>query len=131
MPSIKQQRRRISQNVRRVVDQTIPLKIERALTAIGIVVGNKALEFTPVEFSLLVNSQDRQTMAIPGGYRVSVVYTQNYAAALHNRDDWKPRPPDQKEGPAWNPKARPEFLAHGAELTRTTQRQIIRGELRL
>lgn len=129
--SIKQQRRRITQNVRRVVHQTIPRKVERALTAIGIVVGNTALQFTPVEFSTLVNSQDRLVQQTARGARVSIVYTQNYAAALHERTDWKPRPPDQKSGPAWNPAARPGFLTHADKLTRAQQRQIIRGELHL
>jgi hypothetical protein len=37
----------------------------------------------------------------------------NYAFFLHETTNWSPRPPSQKQGPAWNPDATPKFLERG------------------
>ena len=129
--STRRQAQTIQRNTRQLMRQRIPRKIERALTGVGIVVANKAQEYTPVEYSLLINSQYRRVDAYPNRYTVSVGYTQDYAAALHNRKDWSPRPPDAKQGPAWNPDAKPGFLTLGADETRTTQTRILLGDLKL
>lgn len=128
---IAAQTRQIQKNAKELIQGEIPKDIERALTAVGVVVGNKSLEYTPVEFSILVNSQYRIVKVKPNGYRVTVGYTQGYAAPLHERTDWSPRPPSQKLGPAWNPNAKPKFLTMAAEETRETQRRIIIGDLHL
>lgn len=128
---IAAQTRQIQKNAKTLIQDEIPKDIDRALTALGVVVGNKSLEYTPVEFSMLVNSQYRVVEAKPNGYRVKVGYTQEYAAPLHERTNWSPRPPDQKLGPAWNPNAKPKFLTMAAEETRETQRRIVMGDLQL
>lgn len=131
--NIKMQQNRIRKNVQTVVHGKIPLKIERALTAIGVVVGNRAIEFTPLDTGALINSQDRDVREYMGGYRLSIVYTQSYAAALHNRDDWKPRPPGSPGKPngGYNPRAIPEWMDAADTTTRPTQRRILTGETKL
>lgn len=129
--STRRQVQTIERNVRQVMRQKIPQRINRALTGVGVVVGNKSLEYTPVEFSMLVNSQYRRLDAYPNRYTVSVGYTAEYAAALHNRTDWSPRAPENKQGPAWNPNASPKFLLRAADETRAMQTRILLGDLKL
>lgn len=129
--SIKAQVRAIQQNAKRVIKDKIPHNIERALTSVGVVVANKALEYTPLEYGILQNSQYQTLQVAPNGYSVSVGYTANYAGALHDRTDWNPRPPDQKQGPAWNPNAKPKFLYSAAEEVKVTINQIMLGDLQL
>lgn len=128
---IRKQAQDIQRNAKKLAAETIPRNIERALTGVGIVVGNKALEYTPIEFSMLVNSQYRAVDAYPNRYSVRVGYTADYAAALHEREDWSPRPVEDKKGPAWNPNAKPKFLTDAAEETRIEYTRIMLGDLKL
>ena len=68
--SIRKQVAAIQNNAKRVIKDKIPLNIERALTAVGVVVANKAQEYTPIEYGLLQNSQYRLIEATPNSYRV-------------------------------------------------------------
>lgn len=129
--SIRQQANEVRRRTREVVDRKVPDMIERSLTAVGVVVGNKSLEYTPLEFSLLQNSQDREVFRTATGWRLSISYTQNYAAALHNNDTWSPRPPSEKQGPSWNPRARSDWMNVTDRETRATQKSIIKGNLTL
>lgn len=129
---IQRQLAAINRRTAQVFTKTIPLKIERALTASAIVVGNKALEYTPVEYAVLANSQYREITNLPsGGFVARIGYTAGYAAALHERTDWSPRPPEMKQGPAWNPRAKPKFLSDAGEETMTTVRRIMLEDLKL
>ena len=107
------------------------MNIERALTSVGVVVANKSLEYTPLEYGILQNSQYQTIQTTPTGASVSVGYTAKYAGALHDRTDWKPRRPDQKSGPAWNPNAKPKFLSSAAAEEQTTINRIMLGDLEL
>ena len=128
---IRRQIAAINKRSAEVFTQTIPRKIERALTASLIVVGNKALEYTPVEFAILANSQFRDIRDNgAGGFTARIGYTANYAAALHNTE-WSPRPVGEKKGPAANMKAKPGFLAIAGEETKVTVRRIMLGDLKL
>lgn len=133
--STRRQAQMIQRNTRQLMRQRIPRNIERALTGVGIVVANKAQEYTPVEYGLLINSQYRRVDAYANRYTVSIGYTQDYAVYLHGTKTysplWKPREPGKKEGPAWNPDAKPRFLDRAGDETRTTQTRIMLGDLKL
>jgi len=103
-------------------------ELKRRLTASAIVVQAKAMEYTPLEFGTLQNSQYREAVK---GNSITIGYTANYAAALHERTDWQPRPVDQKDGPAWNPDAKPQFLADALEEKRPEVMQILSGAIQL
>ena len=129
---IRRQIAAINKRSAEVFTQTIPRKIERALTAAAVVVGNKALSYTPVEFSMLANSQYREVRDNgAGGYFARIGYTASYALPLHERTDWSPRPPEMKKGPAYNPRAKPGFLSAAGEETKVTVRRIMLGDLKL
>jgi len=86
-------------------------------------------ELAPLEFGTLVNSafMDVDVNSFKGEVTGSVKYVTNYAAALEFRTDWKPRPINEKAGPAWNPNAEPHFLKKGFEDS-TSQSAIKRAE---
>lgn len=79
--------------------------------------------YAPLAYGTLRNSQYSKVTA--GQYKITgeLGYTVNYAAALNNRTDWKPKPPPKygnasrgiPSAPAWNPKATPGFLQKGFE----------------
>ena len=130
--SIKRQIADINKRSAEVFTKTIPRKVERALTAAAIVVGNKALEYTPVEYGMLANSQFRDIRDNgAGGFTARIGCTANYAAALHERTNWSPRPPEMKDGPAWNPRAKPGFLREAGQETYVTVRRIMLEDIRL
>lgn len=129
--SIRRQVKQIQDNAKKILTQDIPFQVERSLFAVGVAVSNKSLEYAPVEYSLLQNSNYHIVEATEKGYHVKVGYTSNYAAPLHDRTDWSPRPPDQKAGPAWNPRAKPRFLYSAAEEEMTTITRIMLGDLEL
>jgi len=70
----------------------------------------------PLEFGTLHNSQSidvKQTRAETIG---TLSYNTKYASILNDgKYVWKPRPPSEKKGPAWNPDAQPHFLEYGFE----------------
>ena len=128
---IKRQVSEIKRNAANTIRNKIPLNIEKALTGVGVVVANKAQEYTPIEYSNLINSQYHTVEQSTNGYRAVVVYVANYAAALHNRIDWSPRKPEFKAGPAWNPRATHHFLTRAAKEEQTTINRIMLGDLEL
>lgn len=79
--------------------------------------------YAPLAYGTLRNSQYSKVMT--GQYKVTgeLGYTVNYAAALNNNKNWKPKPPpkygNEKRGipgaPAWNPNATYQFLNKGFE----------------
>lgn len=123
--------KKAKRNLSKLIDTTIPMKAERAMTAILTAVGNKALEYTPREYGPLIASQDRTVFKFGAGTRGTIIYTQKYAAALHERTNWKPKPPKKKKGPAWNPKAQPKWMIRADKETKSIQEKIVTGELKL
>ena len=128
---IRKQVATIQRNAREVLRGRIPRAIERGLTGVTVVVANKAQEYTPIEYGLLQNSQYRIIEVTANGYQAKVGYTMAYSAPLHDRTDWSPRPPDQKAGPAWNPRAKPRFLYSAAQEEMTTITRIMLQDLEL
>ncbi|AGH16068.1 hypothetical protein VPKG_00031 [Vibrio phage pYD21-A] len=72
-----------------------------------------AKELAPIEYSTLINSSFRRIEGSRLNWRGIAGFTVNYAVYLHEKTNWKPRPPDKKAGPAWNANATPKFLARG------------------
>lgn len=75
--------------------------------------------WAPIEYSTLVNSQRIDTFTFGPHYVASVSFNTRYAVYLNGTETytplWKPKPPEDKDGPAWNPLAVPRFLNFGFE----------------
>jgi hypothetical protein len=102
-------------------------ELKRRLTASAIVVQAKAMEYTPLEYGLLQNSQYREPVI---NNSISIGYTAAYAVALHE-SDWRPKPIEEKDGPAWNPDAKPAFLLEALEEKRPEVMRILSGAIQL
>lgn len=101
---------------------------ERLLTIIAIFIQNEAAFLTPQDTNALLNSQYRQLIANQMGARVMRIgYTQDYAAALHERTDWRPLRPNERTPPggAYNPNATSGFLEKGAQAALPEIRRVL------
>lgn len=90
-------------------------KAKEFVTAVLSIAWNESKLYTPIEYSNLINSVTMNievTGSITSG---TLTYNANYAAALEFRENWKPRPPSEKSGQAWNPNATPHYLQKGFE----------------
>lgn len=88
------------------------------INAAGSVAANISLTKAPKEFGTLVNSQAFNVTKNKGSVSGRLSYNTSYASILNNGVyQWKPRPPAQKKGNAWNPNATPHFLEYGFEST--------------
>lgn len=91
-------------------DKTAPQFIHNVL-AIG---WTASREFTPVEYSNLVNSVIMNVEVSGDKISGELMYMANYAAALEF-GTWRPVAAVNKEGPADNMDAKPHFLREGFE----------------
>ena len=90
------------------------------INAVGAQAGILSKEKAPREYGLLRNSQMFDVVKGVGYIKGTLSYGDKfpveYASILNNGVyKWKPRPPDKKSGPAWNPDATPHFLEYGFE----------------
>ena len=102
-----------------IIDGITVKSTNEALTKALVYGAGASKEIAPIEFGNLVNSQYRYIEKTPTGFRGFVGYSVNYALFLEDPrkggrlDGWQPRPPEDKEGPAWNPIASQGFLRLG------------------
>lgn len=101
---------------------------EGAMVAILATIGANAAQYVPIDTAALLNSQFRTIEQGPTGLVGRIGYTQAYAAALHERMDWKPKPPGTPGKPngGYNPDAQPGYLARGVEESREQIKKILR-----
>jgi hypothetical protein len=113
--------------------QTQASKARIAVTKAAFIVGSRSDYYVPVDTSALLNSRFTRAIELPTGWRGIVGYSQGYAAALHERTDWSPKPPGSpgKRTGGYNPNAKPKFLQIGAEESEATIRRIFAEELRV
>ena len=147
---IKRQISEIKKNARATIRQKIPQKIERALFSVSAVVANKGMEYTPLAYSLLQNSQYHLVEATANGFQAVVGYTQEYALPLHSpepggkMDGWKPMDPYEREwrtrnasefvgngSGGWNPNARQDWLNVAYKEVEVDVNRIMLGDLEL
>lgn len=105
----------VKQNMKRIFKDISEKKAPQFVNAVLSIGENHSKELAPVEFSLLVNSIIKNINVSGKTTTGSLSYNTKYAAALEFRIDWKPRPPSNKRGPAWNPQAEPHYLKKGFE----------------
>lgn len=109
-------------------NDTVYQKANRAVTESLIIGMAKAMIYTPIDKGLLINSSFRSPPRREGRKVVGTAgYTQAYAAALHDREDWRPKRPGTPGKPTggYNPSATPKFLERGFEETEAQQRAAV------
>lgn len=93
-------------------------RTEEAMTLVLSIGIGYAKEYAPLEYGTLINSAFRRIEKKPfGGFRGIAGFAVNHAVYLNGDAThtplWKPRPPEDKSGPGWNPFATPRFLDLG------------------
>lgn len=98
------------------------------MVAILATIGSNAAQYVPIDTATLLNSQFRTVEKGPTGLVGRIGYTQEYAAALHERMDWQPKMPGTPGKPngGYNPDAQPGYLARGVEESREQIKKILR-----
>ena len=93
-------------------------KTKAAMTKVLSAGMTNAKEYAPVEYGTLVNSAFRRIEGSKeAGWTGYCGFAVHYALYLTGTDTytplWKPVAPENKEGPGWNPFAKPRFLQLG------------------
>lgn len=104
-------------------EQQFKRKAKLFINAVLSNAGTISTYYSPLAYGNLRNSQYSKVTSGQYKFTGELGYTVNYAAALNNRTDWKPKPPpkygNKKQGipsaPAWNANATPQFLNKGFE----------------
>lgn len=95
---------------------TIEKKALQFINAVGADAGILSKSKAPLEYGTLHNSQSFDVRQVGARIVGTLSYNKDYAAILNDgKYKWKPRPPEQKAGPAWNAEAQPLFLQYGFE----------------
>ena len=106
-----QVRKNMSRIFKDISEKKAPQFVKEVM-AIGL---NHSKEMQYIEFSTLINSARTDISIGKRGIIGEVSYNTNYAVFLENNEKLKPRPPNMKKGPAWNPNAQPHALRKGFE----------------
>ena len=106
--------KQVKQNMKRAFKDISDKKSVQFINAVVSIGATASIEFAPVEYSVLVNSQMRNVDIVGNKVVGEVSFNASYAAALEF-GVWKPVAAVNKEGPADNMKATPHFLQKGFE----------------
>lgn len=114
---------KISNNTSKVF-RGIRQNLEQFIYGVTSIGATMSMEYAPLEYGDLRASQRMETghngNTVFGKVSFGTGLSEPYAAILNATDNWRPRPPEMKVGPAWNPNARPHFLNLGFEGTEAT-----------
>lgn len=118
----------VRRGLNRFANVTVMRKAYRAMTEVLIIGMAKAAVYTPIDKSLLINSSFRDVRQVGSKTFGKAGYTQGYAAAIHDREGWRPKRPGTpgKRTGGYNPSAKPKFLEAGFEETQAQQNAAVR-----
>lgn len=103
--------KQVQQRMQRQLTGVIPQKAERAVTVAASIIGGHATLMTPIDTSVLVNSQYRTITTKKGRVHAAIGYTARYAAAVHEASGrGKGKPRENGNGLYWSPDGEPKFL---------------------
>lgn len=105
----------VKANYKRTFKDITEKKAPQFIAAVMSIGENHSKELAPLEYGTLVNSITNDITIKESRVTGVLAYNTLYAVILENKPGWKPRPPDMKAGPAWNPRAEPHFLRKGFE----------------
>lgn len=97
----------VARKINKALTEDLPKDVERGLFTMYTILAGEADFYVPVDTSTLVKSRSYRVRDNGNGWRMTYGYYTDYAAALHERADWNPKPPNTpgKKGGGYNPKA--------------------------
>lgn len=97
----------VARKINKALTEDLPKDVERGLFTMYTILAGEADFYVPVDTSTLVKSRSYRVRDNGNGWRMTYGYYTDYAAALHERTDWSPKPPNTagKKGGGYNPNA--------------------------
>lgn len=117
-----------------IFDEVTSVKAVRAIKSATYIIRTESATLTPIETSVLINSQF-DTVEVNGTMITGRVgYAANYAIYVHNAPGKllglnKPRP--SGKGVYWGPHGEPQFLLKAGTKTKELVDQVIRKEMKI
>jgi hypothetical protein len=106
----------VRRNLNRTLLHVVSDKAEAAMHVATSIVGGYATLMTPVDTSVLINSQYRRVTTERGRVVAVIGYTAQYAAAVHDKTGkLKGQPRYNGRGNYWDPDAEPKFLSKAGD----------------
>lgn len=105
----------VKSNMKRVFKDIKDKKAVQFVTTVVNIGASESKEYTPIEYSTLVNSQIVDVAVRANAVIGNVSFNTEYAAYLESNEKWSPRPVNQKKGPGANLGATSHFLQKGFE----------------
>lgn len=108
----------VNKNIRNKLNEIANIRSARIIQQIMITGMTFVAPITPMNTSNLINSQYRELIPIPKGWKGRVGYTANYAAYVNNAKGTakgKKRTGKKSQGNYWDPHAEPDFINKGFE----------------
>ena len=102
----------VALKVNKALTEDLPRDVERGLFTMYTILAGTADFYVPVDTSTLVKSRSYRIRKTRNNWRLTYGYYTDYAAALHNKNNWLPRPPNEggKKGGGYNPNAQFDWM---------------------
>lgn len=102
----------VARKINKALTEDLPKDVERGLFTMYTHLAGMADFYVPIDTGSLVDSRSYRMRKNAEGWRMTYGYYSDYAAALHERTDWNPKPPPKGEdgGGGYNPEARPNWM---------------------
>jgi hypothetical protein len=102
----------VARRINKALTVDLPKDVERGLSVMYSILGSQADFYVPIDTAALIKSRSKRFRKSGDKYKLTYGYYSDYAAALHERTDWSPRPPNTagKKGGGYNPNARPDWM---------------------
>ena len=104
---------KVKSNMKRVFKDIKDKKAVQFVTTVVNIGASESKEYTPIEYSTLINSQATEVNVKGNAVVGKVSFNTDYAAFLEFNNDWSPRAVGDKAGPSANLAATPHFLRKG------------------
>lgn len=106
----------VRRNINRTLTGVIPNKAEKAVHVATAIIAGYATLLTPIDTSVLANSQYRVVQTERGRVLGAIGYTARYAGYVHGASGkLKGKQRSNGNGTYWSPDAEPEFLTKAGD----------------
>jgi hypothetical protein len=102
----------VARKINKALTVDLPKNIESGLIGMHNELAGTADFYVPIDTSALIQSRSYRIRPSSEGWTLTYGYYTDYAAALHERADWQPKPPNTKgkKGGGYNENARPNWM---------------------
>ncbi|QGZ13103.1 hypothetical protein [Alteromonas phage XX1924] len=102
----------VAKRINKALTQDLPKDIEKGLFTMYTHLAGTADFYVPIDTGALIKSRSHRIRKNGEGWTLTYGYYTDYAAVLHNRNNWRPRLPNSKgkNGGGYNENARSQWM---------------------